>query len=145
VTTGLLVPPRRASIHQAWPRLAVCSCGEEILLARHRGAGRPYRLDPVEVLPLCVCRACAGNGVVIGELRHVTTGRGSTGDAKAATYAMGFVPCGHCDGTGRRGAHLSDDLVLVSSHDGVARPFVGDRSGWEAAHRRHQCAYAAAA
>lgn len=140
MSSNLLTRPRKASAVQPWPRLAVCACGDEILLARGVRQGHPFRLHPVEVLPLSRCSDCLGRGTVVGELRYKTTGRGSTQDAKAAHYATGPVPCALCGGTGMRGEDLGPDHVLVSAHDGVAQPFEGWQFAWQAAHRRHRCA-----
>lgn len=136
---GLLTPPRPASVRQAWPRLAICACGVEVLLARHVRAGRPCKLEAAEVLPTTKCGECQGRGRVVGELRHVTTGRGAVADGKSPHYARGPVACVHCDGTGRRGEEIGEEHILVSAYDGIARPFTGDRGVWDAAHRPHRC------
>jgi hypothetical protein len=135
-------------VKQTWPRLATCACGDEILVTRGVRQGHPFRLDVAEVLPLTKCGYCHGTGHVTGELRHITTAggnRGTVADGKSARYALGPVACAMCNGTGIRGQDFDDELVLVSAADGIARPFAGERSIWEAAHRRHQCALAAAA
>lgn len=131
----LLTPSRPASVHQRWPRLALCTCGEEILLAL--SFGQPYRLEPCEILPPGTCEGCHGAGVVVGELRHVTT---SNGDAKAAHYAVGAVTCSLCGGTGRRGEEPSSEHVLVCADSGFGEPFDGIQPPWHGAHRRHRCA-----
>jgi hypothetical protein len=144
----LLVEPRPASVLQAWPRVAICSCGDEVLLARHLRAGRPLRLEPIPVLPEGRCDACRGTGrrslLLEIDVRPTRPRHGlDEPGALAGVRRYRTVNCPACGGTGRRGVRLDADLVLVSAYDGIARPFDGQRTGWEAAHRRHRCALAA--
>lgn len=116
-----------------WPRLAVCDgCGQEVLRARHAGAGRPLTLDPIPVLPECACRACGGTGLVDAPAEYVS---GNGRFRESATVAR---PCALCHGRGRRGEELTTQHVLMNT-DGIARPNEGYRFAWEAAHRRHRC------
>lgn len=132
----LLDRSRPASVLQPWPRLALCTCGSEILLAA--SGGQPFRLDPLELLPPGRCELCHGAGRVVGERRHVLT-HGAAHDAKAPNYAEGAVPCARCRGTGRRGEDPNGEHVMVTTDDGLGRPFDGTRLPWEAAHHRHRC------
>jgi len=129
-----------------WPRLETCgTCQELVLLARHEGAGRPVRLDPVEALPLGPCSGCRGTGNAVASVQigGGTAGGGprrsvEPGDLYGVTRRQQVGASPLCDGTGQRGEQVGPDHVLVSV-DGVARPNTGERRTWEAAHRRHVC------
>jgi hypothetical protein len=144
-----------------WPRLDTCpDCGEPVLKARHAHQGRPFTLEPIEILPLGRCGFCHGKGWILGDLDHVSGGHGL--DNVRARPIRGRVTCQRCNGTGQRGERLNpDDHVLVNAA-GIARPYrdgkdrrpgqsnatttiprVGGRVVGEAAHRRHHCTRAA--
>lgn len=144
---NLLTPPRPVSLLQAWPRLAICTCGAEVLLARGE-QGAPFKLEPVPLLPDGRCGRCRGSGqcsvpLELGRRTSRPRDRFDEPGCRVGDTCRRTVSCPFCRGTGRRGELFSAEHVLVSGHDGIARPFAGERGGWEAAHRRHQCAAAA--
>jgi hypothetical protein len=127
---------------QDWPRTTRCAhCDGEVLLARHRGAGRPARLDPLPVLPEGPCGVChnTGSAALASEGR-----RGAyrispePGDLVGVTRQVKGA-CPACHGTRRRGEPLTAAHVIVDP-SGIARRYDGHRDTWEAAYRRHECA-----
>lgn len=129
-----------------WPRLETCpDCDREILLARHEGAGRPVRLEPMPVLVGARnCTPCKGRGTAhipqpaqAGPRRSVEPGdlAGRTTNSRGSGTR---TSCPECGGTGLRGEELTSEHVVMRV-DGVVREHPRLVQAWDSAYRRHSC------
>lgn len=125
---------------QDWPRTTRCAhCDSEVLLARHLGAGRPLRLDPLPVLPEGPCGVCDHTGsAALASTPHGGRRSSEPGDLAGRTRQVKGA-CPACQGTRWRGELLTAGHVIMDDN-GIARRFDGHRDKWEAAYRRHHCA-----